>query len=137
MKTKDQIILENIYSKKILKEDFPKIPTDSYVNGDELKSMNNIKLIAIDGILHTPIGVANNELKNYYSDKDKGDRDIILVDRIGDGLGDVIIARWPKYNPKDLAILLYGARETGQIPSDTKSVLLPDGTEFEIDDHGI
>lgn len=47
MRSKDQILLESIYSKKVLKEDFPKIPSDGYADGgepydrDELEDMNN------------------------------------------------------------------------------------------------
>ena len=46
MKNKDQILLENIYSKNILKENFPKIPSDGRSDGgdpyedDELEAMN-------------------------------------------------------------------------------------------------
>ena len=145
MRNKDQILLESIYSKKVLKEDFPKIPSDGYADGgepydrDELESMNSekskIKLIAMDGSLYTPFDVASDELKNYYGDDDIAREGLTLADR--DETGDVITASWPDFDPIDLAKLLYGARETGQIPSDTTSVLLPDGTEFEIDAHGI
>lgn len=144
MKSKDQILLENIYSKKVLKENFPKIPSDGYADGgepyedDELEAINSeqskIKLIVIDGTLYTPYNVASDELKKYY-DNDMDREGLILAGR--DETGDVITARWPNYNPKNLAITLYDARETGQIPSNTTSVLLPDGTEFEIDSHGI
>ncbi len=141
MRNKDQILLESIYSKKVLKEDFPKIPSDGYADGgepyenDELESMNKIKLIAIDGRLYTPFDVASDELKKYYGDDDIMREGLTLASR--DETGDFITARWPNYNPKNLAITLYDARETGQIPADTKSVLLPDGSEFEIDAHGI
>jgi hypothetical protein len=155
MKNKDQILLENLYSKSILKEN------DYYVNlnGDVVKkrpvhkmtlggevnlkgdvvrdkyNKSKIKLIAMDGRLHTPFDVASDELKNYWGDDDIAREGLILAAM--DDTEDRITARWPNYNPKNLAITLYDARETGQIPSDTKSVLLPDGTEFEIDAHGV
>ena len=125
MKSKDQILLESIYSKKVLKEELEPM------NSDQSK----IKLIAMDGQLHTPFDVASNEIKNYWGDDDIAREGLTLVDR--DETGDVITARWPNYDTIDLAKLLYGARETGQIPSDTTSILLPDGTEFEIDAHGV
>jgi hypothetical protein len=126
MKSKDQILLESIYSKKVLKEELESM------NGEQSK----IKLIAMDGSLYTPFDVASDELKNYWGDDDIAREGLTLADR--DETGDVITTRWPDgFDPIDLAKLLYGARETGQIPSDTTSVLLPDGTEFEIDAHGV
>jgi hypothetical protein len=104
---------------------------DKYNNIEQSK----IKLIAMDGRLHTPFDVASDELKNYWGDDDIAREGLILAAM--DDTEDRITARWPNYNPKNLAITLYDARETGQIPSDTKSVLLPDGTEFEIDAHGV
>jgi hypothetical protein len=123
MKSKDQLLIESIYLKKVLKEELE--PT----NSDQSK----IKLIAMDGRLHTPFDVASNEIKKYWGDDDIAREGLILAAM--DDTEDRITARWPNYNPKNLAITLYDARETGQIPSDTTSVLLPDGTEFEIDAH--
>lgn len=117
MKSKDQILLENLYNQIANKEQ---------ANG------NKIKLIVIDGKLHTPYDVASDDLKKYWDD-DIGREGLLLVAQDE----DIITVRWPEYDPKDLAITLFDARETGQIPSDTTSVLLPDGTEFEIDAHGI
>lgn len=115
MRNKDSILLENAYKRVIEGPD------------------SGIKLIALDGTLYTPLNVASNELKNYYSDDE--DEVIILASR--DETGEPFTVKWPEYDPRDLAIALYDARETGQIPSGTTTVLLPDGVEFEIDAHGI
>jgi hypothetical protein len=45
---------------------------------------------------------------------------------------DVDTIAWPDYNPKNLAGALYDAIEEGEIP-DIRTVILPDGTEFDID----
>lgn len=115
MRNKDNVLLENAY-KRVLEG-----------------PNSGIKLIALDGTLYTPLDAASNELKNYYSDDEDGV--IILASR--DETGDPFTVKWPNYDPRSLAIALYDARETGQIPSDTKTVLLPDGVEFEIEAHGI
>lgn len=47
--------------------------------------------------------------------------------------GDCDTIKWPDYDASDLRSALYDARETGCIPADTKDVLLPDGTVFEIE----
>ena len=48
--------------------------------------------------------------------------------------GDCDTIKWPDYSAESLRAALYDARETGCLPADTKSVQLPDGTEFFIDD---
>jgi hypothetical protein len=133
MRNKDTILLENIYTKNILKEMdfdrhgyFPDDQGNEPLDGvDPAEIYPEIKLIDKDGYLYTPYDVANKSLKDYY----KGKREIILVDK--DETGDVVTARWPNYNERDLRMLLYGARETGQIPN-IEFVILPDGKEFEI-----
>jgi hypothetical protein len=62
-------------------------------------------------------------------------KEFILADH--DETGDVITGSWPLNTEKrreNLRCLLYGARETGQLPSDTEKVLLPDGQEFVIEE---
>jgi hypothetical protein len=60
----------------------------------------------------------------------------ILCDR--DETGDPVTIRWTGRNPgkeagKNLRMLLYGARETGQLAGDPTEVLLPNGNTFQID----
>ena len=140
MRNKDQILLEEVYTKKVLKEEHsPKIPDDGYAN--DINSNNSkIKLINNDGTLYTPFdAISDKSLKDYYTSLRKDDPDmyegvedsVMLADMGGDG--DVVTASWPDYDEGDLRMLLYGARETGQIPSNTEVVILPDGKEFQID----
>jgi len=103
------------------------------------KTKGRIKLVVIyEHTLATPMDVADDELKQdmemMRGDDERRDEPIMLVDR--DSSGDVIKGRWPLRNEEDiqnLSELLFGARETGQIPSDTESVILPDNSEFFID----
>lgn len=151
MKNKDQILLENLYSKHILKEEqLPKIPNDGYADGgepytdDELESINKkpehsssgeIRLKFFDGNLYTPFEVADDFLKSYYEKspnfEDYLKHGFLLVDR--DENDEVVTASWPDYDERELITVLYAARETGKIPSNTQFVILPDGKRFEID----
>lgn len=49
--------------------------------------------------------------------------------------GDCDSIPWPmpKKAHKNLTSALFDMRETGELPADTRSVLLPDGTLFHID----
>lgn len=58
-------------------------------------------------------------------------RSAILLKMHDAGYCDTI--KWPDYDASDLRSALYDARETGCIPADTKDVLLPDETVFEIE----
>ncbi len=47
--------------------------------------------------------------------------------------GDVDSILWPEFDREHLSGALYDQREMGNIPIDTKSVILPDGKVFNID----
>jgi hypothetical protein len=98
--------------------------------------MNTITLqVLFENALSTPYEVAflgDKTMRDFFSDSE--DRGILLVDR--DESGDVITARFPLKTQEEednLRALLYGARETGQIPSTVQYAILPDGQEFSID----
>ena len=105
-----------------------------------VKENGRIKLLVVYGdTLATPIDVADADTKEHIKlmrddDDDNDEKDIMLVGH--DSSGDVITGRWPLRNKEEiqnLSELLFDARETGQIPSDTESVILPDNSEFFID----
>jgi len=86
------------------------------------------KLLNQDGTLYTPAEAAIQAFEvNCANFGITGP--FLLADYVN---GDPCTARWPNVNKGNLAILLYGARETGQIP-DVSSVLLPDDSEFDIE----
>lgn len=85
-----------------------------------------IQLLCEDGRLHTPRSVLSDPvLLQTFSGNP-----IIL--HLNDE-GDCDTIKWPDYSADNLRAALYGDRETGVLPSDTKSVLLPDGAVFDID----
>ena len=104
-----------------------------------------IKLIEESGDLHTPFEDIQDEwLKETYAKpmtkNAEPNRNPILVCR--NEYGEVMSPDWKDgkiYESKThdgrhvLAICLFDARETGQIP-DVKEVTLPDGATFVIDD---
>ena len=87
---------------------------------------SQIKLVAEDGTLHTlKSDISDKLMSEWYTGNP------ILLRRYESG--DVDTIAWPLQGDKcNLAVALYGAREMGMIP-DVQSVILPDGTEFEID----
>ena len=86
-----------------------------------------ISLICEDGCLHTPKSVITDPLLiEHFTDNP------ILI-RIYDA-GDCDTIKWPNPNIENLRIALYDCRETGVLPHDIVSVILPDGTEFLIDE---
>ena len=90
--------------------------------------MSRLNLIAYDGDLYTPeSAIVCEELRKHYN----GDVRCILLHRYSDG--DVDTIAWPSPNEEQLRSCLYDLRETGMIPSDTKSAELPDGSIFEIE----
>jgi len=94
-----------------------------------------IHLINHDGRLATPASVATKEFLAYFSDPAAEARLLAGLNEYGEG----VTIHWSGHaltreQNQDLSMLLYGAREVGQIPADTKSVMLPSGVEFTIDD---
>jgi len=89
---------------------------------------DKIKLTVEDGRLHTPHAVMTDGVRGFLIGDDV-EKDVILVAQYPEGDCDTV--RWPKPDPFTLRRALYDAREMGIIP-DVLSVLLPDGTEFEI-----
>ena len=89
--------------------------------------MNPITLIAANGQLFIPNSAISDELQREWH----GNADILIVRRYDAGDCDTIA--WPNPDQENLRSALYDAREMGQIPGDTTSVLLPDGSEFTID----
>ena len=86
-----------------------------------------ITLIANGRSLCTPnSAIESKDLREWYDD---GEDPILIFEYPS---GDVDTIAWPKPNRKNLAGALYDARETGLIP-DVPTVILPDGTEFNID----
>jgi hypothetical protein len=91
----------------------------------------NIKLTKEGEYLGTPYESATEGFRKYFEPGEP-----ILLDILRDHTGDVIVGKWPLKSKKDkenLQTLLYGARETGQLPSDCEAVILPNGTTFRID----
>ena len=88
----------------------------------------SVKLLNENGTLYTPVEAASESFRKDCSFLEDG-APVILADYID---GDPCTAKWPHTNKGNLAILLYGARETGQIP-DVPSVLLPDDSVFDIE----
>jgi hypothetical protein len=80
--------------------------------------MDKIQLVAIEGRLYIP---AHGERRGV---------EILVCYHLNSS--DVDTIAWPDYNPKNLAGALYDAIEEGEIP-DIRTVILPDGTEFDID----
>lgn len=92
--------------------------------------MNPIKLTVIDECLNIPNSAISDALQREWANGD----DVLLLRRYD--AGDVDTIPWPNPDKGDLENLraaLYDAREMGQIPGNTTSVLLPDGSEFTID----
>jgi hypothetical protein len=90
--------------------------------------MYRLTLIARDGDLYTPeSAIVCEDLRKHY----KGDEVCIMLHRYS--AGDVDTIAWPAPNEEQLRSCLYDLRETGMIPADTKSVELPDGSVFEIE----
>ena len=88
-----------------------------------------VQLIAIDGSLHTSTDEICDELMaNFYS----GDQTVMLIYCHPDSGVDTI--NWPSPNVEHLRSCLFGCRETGLLPSNCRTVTLPDGTEFNIDE---
>lgn len=86
-----------------------------------------IQLICEGSCLYTPrSAIAEPGLLEIYSGNP------ILMRLYDEGDCDTI--KWPDYSAESLRAALYDDRETGTIPADTKSVLLPDGKEFAIDE---
>ena len=94
---------------------------------------DSIRLSVICGnLLASPIEAATEEYRGYFAGQEKDD--FIFADH--DDTGDTITGLWPlksEDRKRNLRCLLYGARETGQLPGDLRSVILPDGSEFTID----
>ncbi len=86
-----------------------------------------IQLLDIGGSLHTPLSACVDEVNRQMFTEDP----MIIVSY---DAGDCDSINWPNPNLENLARALYGDRECGIIP-DHPVVLLPDGTEFNIDDH--
>lgn len=84
-----------------------------------------IQLLVKDHRLHTPQSAIVDKLQAKFASDDP-----ILMVRYDAGDCDTI--KWPRPNRQNLARALYDAREMGIIP-DGSLVLLPDGTEFNID----
>jgi hypothetical protein len=96
-------------------------------------STEKIQLIEENGMLYTPIDAVQDKLMKSYWGESGSDK-VLLAERIASD--DVIVGRFPLRNRQDrinLSIVLFGARETGQIP-DVDSVLLPNGEEFTVAD---
>jgi hypothetical protein len=94
-----------------------------------------IQLIAIRGRLHIPNSAITDKLAaDFY--RTAPCRDPIVVCNYA--AGDCDTVPWPmedpEYSMETLSKALYDSREVGLIPND-QSVLLPDGTEFEIESH--
>ena len=88
-----------------------------------------IQLVQHDGDLYTKESdIVDELLKELY----KGDERCILLHRYQ--AGDCDLMKWPNYDADLLRCSLYDSRETGMIPRDCKTVTLPDGTEFNIDE---
>ena len=99
-------------------------------NLEQMIPMNRVQLIAANGQLLIPNSAISDALQREWADGD----DVLLLRRYDAGDCDTI--PWPNPDKGDLENLraaLYDAREMGQIPGDTTSVLLPDGSEFTID----
>ena len=92
-----------------------------------------IQLINDDGQLATPASVASKEYSEWFEDP----AETFLLAGLNE-YGERLTIHWSGHalnreQNADLSLLLFIAREVGQIPGDTQSVLLPDGTEFTID----
>ena len=85
-----------------------------------------IQLIATDGQLE----IANEDIADPGERRRFHGEDVVLIYRYPSEEVDTVA--WPIINPKYLCGALYDAREMGWIP-DESIVLLPDGTEFNID----
>jgi hypothetical protein len=94
------------------------------------------KLIAIDGMLFTPLRpdleLKDPALFNYFKAGDDGSAAdghvMLLVEHAG---GDNDTIKYLNPNEEHLRSALYNAREQGLI-DDAPTVILPDGTEFTI-----
>ncbi len=85
-----------------------------------------IQLICEDGYLYTPRSAMSDPLLLAHYRENP-----ILIKIYDEGDCDTI--KWPDYDAKNLRSALYDARETGCITGYPTSVLLPDGTVFEIE----
>ena len=89
------------------------------------------QLLEKDGSLYAPFEAITDAVqRNFCSNNGKEGRDPILM--LEYPSGDVDTIKWPNFNADNLRSALYDAREMGLIP-DEPAVLLPDGTEFEIE----
>lgn len=97
------------------------------------------QLVVLYGMLATR---SEDSTEGYRRDRemirmydDPKDSPSLLCDR--DMTGDAVTVEWTgrklgKEAAKNLGMLLYGARETGQLAGDPTEVLLPNGELFQI-----
>ena len=89
-----------------------------------MKSLAIVQLVAKNGSLRIPLSaITPQAVKDYQLTEDS-----MLVYRYS--AGDCDLIAWPKPNLNHLASTLFDARETGMV-EDIRSVLLPNGQEFE------
>ena len=97
-------------------------------------------LVVNGGRLHTHLEDATDGYRKdeeFFRFEGEPPRTVsILCDR--DETGDPVTVRWTgralgKEASENLRMLLYGARETGQLSGDPTEVLLPNGETFQID----
>ena len=100
--------------------------------------MDPVKLIDIDGSLHTPFSaIVDDAQRDYFASIRSFDPDepLDLLCLVRYESGDYDTIPWPMTKPEHrrmLARALYDDREMGTIP-DVPEVTLPDGTTFVID----
>ena len=110
----------------------------------EEDELSPVKLVVTHGMLASPIGTDLEKRDKALYDYFKSGHDTDPFRKEGDTEGpsspllfqhpggDYDSIKWPDYDPTHLAGALYDAREQGLIP-DVSSVILPDGTTFDID----
>jgi hypothetical protein len=88
------------------------------------KAAQPVTLLVQDGCLHTSVADITDGLQKEFADGNP-----LLVAGWGESACTI---KWPLFNQTRLREALFDAREMGMI-ADVRSVVLPDGRTFQID----